>query len=72
MKYLSLILFVTAISFTACKKDKDRKKGFCYCEFSSGDDQEYDLSNRSRVDQQNECDRHNLTAAQFGGVCTLE
>lgn len=72
MKYSSIIFFILLISFSACKKDKDRKKGFCYCEFANGNNQEYDLNHLSRIDQQKECDRHNNNAAQFGGVCTLE
>ena len=72
MKYLSLILFVLALSFSSCKKDKDKKKGVCYCEFVKGDDQEYDLSNLSRDEQQIECNRHDSNAGKFGGKCKLE
>ena len=72
MKKLLLIVPVILLSFTACKKDKDRKSGVCYCEFYKGDPQEYDLSHLSRQDQIDQCNTHSSNAANFGGGCELE
>lgn len=71
MKYL-LLIPIFLLSFTACKKDKDRRSGVCYCEFYKGDPQEYDLTNLTRQEQIDQCNTHDSNAAKFGGGCELE
>lgn len=56
----------------ACRNDDDRISGVCYCEFFSGDDQEYDLSHLSRQNQIDACNTHDTNANNFGGNCELE
>jgi hypothetical protein len=71
MKKLAGILIIVLFLF-ACKKDEDRRPGVCYCEFFSGDKQEYDLNHLSRQEQIDQCNTHDSNAANFGGDCELE
>lgn len=70
MKKLAAVIFIL-FSLGACKKE-NRKPGVCYCEFFSGDDQEYDLTHLSRAEQLEKCNTHDSNAAHFGGECELE
>lgn len=49
-----------------------RTEGICYCEFFSGEDQQYDLRDLDRDAQQTECEKNDRNAANFGGGCELE
>lgn len=71
MKNLFGIMLV-ALFLCACDKDANRKPGVCYCEFVSGPDQEYDLTNLSRQEQIDACNTHDNNAAIFGGHCELK
>lgn len=66
------VLLIILMSVLACSKDNNRRSGVCYCEFSSGDQSEYDLSNMSRAEQIDACNTHDTNAANFGGRCELE
>ncbi len=71
MKYLIAIIF-SLFLLGACSKDDNRQTGVCYCEFFSGDKQEYDLTHLSREEQIDACNTHNTNAGNFAGSCELE
>ena len=64
-----LLLF---LGLSACDSAEDRRPGVCYCEFYSGDEQEYDYSDLTRDEQVAECNQTDQNAANFGGRCELE
>lgn len=67
------LLLLAGLFFSACdSSDDDRQEGVCYCEFVRGDDQEYDLTDRTRAEQVTECQRLDGNAEGFGGRCELE
>jgi len=72
MKTFSLFLFAIAsvMGMTSC--DDDRTSGVCYCEFYSGQEQEYDLTHLGRSSQIDTCYQHSVNAGNFGGECSLE
>ena len=53
-------------------EEDDRRAGICYCDFASGDKQEYDLRGMELDEQKVECQRHDKNAAAFGGECELQ
>lgn len=65
-------IVMLAFLLGACSKDEDRTPGVCYCEFVSGDKQEYDLNHLTRQEQIDACNVHDNNAANFGGSCELE
>jgi len=71
MKNILRLLFIIFI-LSACKKDKNRTSGVCYCEFANGKKQEYNLTHLSRQQQIDTCNMHSNNAANFGGKCELE
>ena len=71
MKY-KLGFLLAILSMSACKKDKNRTPGVCYCDFANGQKQEYNLTHLSRQQQIDTCNNHNKNAGNFGGKCELK
>ena len=71
LRVLALVLFALPL-VSGCGSNSDRQSGVCYCEFASGDESEYDLTDTTRSEQVAECRRHDENAQAFGGRCELE
>ena len=72
MRYLTPLLLLVGLGVSACDANENRQAGVCYCDFASGDESEYDLTELDRSAQQTECRRLDGNAAAFGGRCELE
>ena len=69
----SALLLLAALTLPACDSNEaPRRAGVCYCEFYSGDESEYDLSDMDREAQVAQCRVHDTNAQNFGGRCELE